>query len=82
MSRSPDDSGRTVDFGVWREERRRSLARQVELLGDRAASRTHRPRSEEEWRAITDGARAELRRREVSGRWTWVDARRMVVGRR
>lgn len=81
MNRTPHEKGRTVEFGAWREERRRSLGRQVELLGDRSAPRTHRARSEEEWKAITDGARAELRRRTASGCWTWVDARRMVVGR-
>ncbi|MHB1343219.1 MAG: hypothetical protein ACYCX3_02530 [Thermoleophilia bacterium] len=79
MSGIAADGGRTVDYAAWREERRLSLAAQVELLGERRGPRTHRPRSGDEWDAITDGVRAELRRREASGRWTWVDPRRMVV---
>lgn len=73
------DAGRTVQYGAWREERRLSLARQMELLGERRGPRTHRPRSEDEWAAIVDGVRAELRRREAGGRWTWVGLRRVVV---
>lgn len=73
------DEGRTVEYGAWRAERRRSMARQLELLGERRGPRTHRPRSDDDWDAIADGVRAELRRREAGGRWTWVEQRRMVV---
>jgi len=82
-------AGGTVDYQVWREERRRLLARQLELLTrpakDRPGlsnSRTHRPRSEDHWAAIADGARAELERRETNGRWAWVERRRLLISSR
>lgn len=75
----PTGKGRFVEFGAWQRTRRGFLSRQVELLAEHRGPRTHPPRSEEEWRAILDGVRAERRRREAGGRWTWVGPRRVVI---
>jgi hypothetical protein len=40
---------------------------------------SHKPRSDEEWRAVGDWVRALLAERESSGRWTWVGPRRVIV---
>ena len=43
---------------------------------------SHRPRGDEEWRAIADGVRALLAERVASGRWVWTGPRRlMILGR-
>lgn len=41
--------------------------------------RTHRPRTDEEWQAITDGVRALLVERVHSGRWTWRGPRHLTI---
>jgi hypothetical protein len=41
---------------------------------------SHRPRSDEEWKAIEDGVRALLGAREHSGRWRQTAPRRVVIG--
>lgn len=78
--------GEIIDYRVWREDRRRLLSRQLELLTGRAQDRSdphrpqiHRPRSEDHWSAVADGVRAEFERREASGRWAWLERRRLVI---
>ncbi len=41
---------------------------------------SHKPRSDEEWRAIEDGVRALLGARRKSGRWRQTAPRRVVIG--
>ena len=41
---------------------------------------SHRPRSDEEWKAIEDGVRALLAARRSSGRWRQTAPRRVVIG--
>jgi hypothetical protein len=82
---------RRIDFRDWLRVRATIGATQTEILvrergpaEPRAEGRplhSHRPRSDEEWNAIADGVRALLAERVSSGRWKWVERRRVVIGR-
>jgi hypothetical protein len=41
---------------------------------------SHRPRSDEEWKAIEDGVRALLAARRSSGRWRHTTRRQIAIG--
>ncbi len=86
---------RRVDLDDWQHVRDRIRPMQLAILtrdfrptgssaqndapADPRTLRTHRPRTDEEWQAITDGVRALLVERVHSGRWTWRDPRHLTI---
>jgi hypothetical protein len=86
---------RRVDYDDWQHVRDRIRPVQLAILTrdsqpprpsarDEAppgsqALRSHRPRTEDEWQAITDGVQALLHERVDSGRWTWRGPRHLTI---
>jgi hypothetical protein len=76
---------RRVDLDGWQHVRDRIRPVQLAILtrdfrptGPRTLH-SHRPRTEEEWQAITDGVRALLDERVDSDRWTWRGPRNLTI---
>jgi len=86
---------RRVDYDDWQHVRNRIRPVQLAILtrdspptrpsarddappGPRTL-RSHRPRTGDEWQAITEGVRALLDERVDSGRWTWSGPRHVTI---
>jgi hypothetical protein len=69
---------RVVDFDAWQRQRRAMLPLQTEILA-RRTHRSHRPRTDDERRAIIAGVQALMAERVRSGEWTWVGPRALVL---
>jgi hypothetical protein len=86
---------RRVDLDDWQRVRERIRPVQLAILTRDSPStgpsardeappgprtlRSHGPRTEDEWRAITEGVRALLAERVDSGRWTWRGPRHLTI---
>ena len=86
---------RRVDYDDWQHVRNRIRPVQLAILtrdsplpgpcarddaptGPRTLH-SHRPRTDDEWQAITEGVRALLDERVASGRWTWRGPRHLTI---